>query len=347
MVARTRHRFALFRTVGAAYRFVIDNIGRFIVLAGLPWLGLSIVALSPSAKPDIYIFIVYIDSVISMVPISSKQTLPHDAPLHMLEWVRFGIDIVLVSTFALGWHRFVLTRSVISGISALTLLLRDLRFLAYCILLLFGFPILIVGGAMSAFVGIAVGYSMILVGAGGLALLIWILSKVAKRPSSLALVLFFMATGAVMFHDGMPHVVVSTFLAVLLLVLVAPLGRLLLALPAIAMGETGVLPVTAWHRSDRNGAKLYLGLLGCAAPFEIVRFGVLLQLIDHAHHTGSAATQAAMTALAPFFAAWFLLEVAVVSSYLCVAYRQLGGTDPLTVPAAPDDAIPSAALPSA
>jgi len=314
------------------------------VLAGLPWLGLAILERSAAAKPDLYILFVFFDSVTSKAPMG-RPTSPHDM-LHMLDLGCLAVDMVVVSSFALGWHRFVLTGSATSGISTFTLLFRDLRFLAYCILLLLSVPILIIAGTLSFSVGVAVGYFMILVGFVGVALLGWILSKFAKRPSSVALVLFFMAAGAVMVHEGMPQPVVSTFIAVLLLVLVAPLARLVLALPAIAMGETGALSATAWHRSERNGAKLYLGLIACAGPFEIVRFGVLLRMSGYAHIAGSAATQDAMRALGPFFAAWFLLEVAVVSSYLCFAYRQLSGADAATVPAAPDDVASSAALPS-
>jgi hypothetical protein len=318
MVAGTRHRFALFRTVGAAYRFALHNLGGFLVVAGLPWLALA--------------FLGSLESKASRGgPTPSRDML-----------LMLAVDIVVLSSFALGWHRFVLTGSATSGISTFRLLFRDLRFLACCILLLVSVPILIIAGTLSFAVGVAVGHFMILVGFVGVALLGWMLSKFAKRPSSVALVLFFMAAGAVMLHQGTPQPVVSTFSAVLVLVLVAPLPRLFLALPAIAMGATGALS-TAWHRSEGNGAKLYLGLVACAGPFEILRFGVLLPMSGYAHIARSL-TPDAMWALEPFVAAWSLLEVAVVSSFLCFAYRQLGAA---AAAPAPPGAVAAEGLPSA
>jgi hypothetical protein len=339
VLASAPRHLPLGRTLAGAYGFVFNNVVGFLVLAGVPWLGISIAGLfTASAKPDAYVLM-----VVAFFPWLARRLASMPAPavlLHTPDVVSFLLHIFFVSAFALAWHRYVLTGSVTSGVGALRLLFRDLRFFAYCLFVLLAIPLLVSGG-LGLFVlsyGIAAGVGF------GFALLSLLLWKVARRPVGAFLALFLIAAGAVIFHEGMPESLRSFFLVAVIFVAATPLARLLLAFPAIAMGEPGALPLTAWHRSRGHDAKLCLGLIGCAAPFEAARLGALFLLTAYAGHAGRAAAHSAAIALMPLSNVWFLLEIAVASSFLCIAYRQLGGSE---TPASPDEVLAAEGLPSA
>jgi hypothetical protein len=319
MIASLPHRLPLGRTLAGAYGVVFNNVGNFLVLAGVPWLGISIAELFTASVKWRLVFT------------------PAPTMRHAPDVVNVLLHVFFVSAFALAWHRYVLTGSVTSGIGALRLLFRDLRFFAYCLFVLLAIPLLVSGG-LGLFV---LGYGIVAGVGFGFALLSLLLWKIARRPLGAFLALFFIAAGAVISHEGMPESVKAFFFVAVMFVAATPLVRLLLAFPAIAMGEPGALAVTAWRRSRGNGAKLCIGLMVCAAPFEAARFWALFLFAPYA---GFAALYSAVAALAPLFNTLFLLEVAVASSFLCIAYRQLGGIERQ---AAPDETLAAEGLPSA
>jgi len=338
MIASSPHRLPFGRTLAGAYGFVFNNVVGFLVVAAVPWLGISIAGLfTASAQPDAFVL-----ALVAIFPLlaPSLRSMAEPPVLHTPDVVSFLLHVFFVSAFALAWHRYVLTGSVTSGIGALRLLFRDLRFFAYCLFVLLAIPLLATGG-VALFV---LGYGIVAGIGFGFALLSLLLWKVARRPLGAFLALFFIAAGTVFFHKGMPESLRSFFFVAVMFVAATPVARLLLALPAIAMGEPGALPLTAWRRSRGNGAKLCVGLIGCAAPFEAARFGVLFLLVAYAGHAGRAAAHSAAIALVPLSNVWFLLEIAVASSFLCVAYRQLGGTE---TRASLDEALAAEGLPSA
>src|ERR1700732_831419 len=103
---RNAPRLALGRTVMAAYDFVLSDPGRFLFLAAVPLAGLC-----------------------------SGELVANMAQPLASETAVFHFELVFASVFSLSWHRLMLAGSVTSGIDALGLILRGLRFYGYCILM--------------------------------------------------------------------------------------------------------------------------------------------------------------------------------------------------------------------
>jgi hypothetical protein len=279
-------RLAVGSTVIVAYNFVLSNPGRFLLLTIAPLSGLYSAELWSLAQP----------------------TLTETA-----ETAVFLVKLAFVSVFSLSWHRLMLVGSVTSGINPLRLIFRGLRFYGYCILMvLFRQAFLFGAGWVLAFGTVAV------VIAHGLAPIRPLLRRALRTPTGALFALFLIACGA-SYHANPSKETAEFIERALTVIMLVPLARVLLALPAVAMGERGDLIAGAWQHSRGNDVQLCLGLALCVGPFESARWAMppALDML----HLGDWGTPVAVLLRALLL----LLEVALGTSFLCASYRRLAG----------------------
>jgi hypothetical protein len=225
----------------------------------------------------------------------------------------FFFKLVFVSVFALFWHRLMLAGSLTSGLDARGLILGGLRFCGYCFLMALFLNAFMAGAAW------VFGFGLLAVTVThGFGVIKPLLRRAFRSPSLALVALFLIACGAAYYED--PSRATTDFMErALPFVMLIPLARVLLALPAVAMTEKGDLIAGAWHRSRGSDIQLCLGLALCLGPFEGVRWG-MRQALDAPHSSDVTVAVAAL-----FSSLLLLLGIAVASSFLCASYRQLAG----------------------
>jgi hypothetical protein len=304
-------RLALGRTVMVAYDFVLSNPGRFLFLAMVPLAGLCSGELLAGLWSG------------ETSAILAQPGAPETDVLYF-ELV-FALELGFASVFSLLWHRLMLVGSATSGIDALGLVLRGLRFYGYCILMVLLRKAFMLGaGWVLAFGTLAVIIN------GGFGIIKPLLRRAFKTPSGAVFAVFLIACGA-WYYTNPSRATTDVIEQALAIVMLVPFARVLLALPAVAMGERGDLIAGAWHHSRGNGVQLCLGLALCVGPFESARWAIR-QTLDMLHSGGSAMVVAALLS-----SLLLLLEIAVVTSFLCASYRQLAGAGG-TIGVVPPDA---------
>jgi hypothetical protein len=308
---RDAPRLALGRTVMVAYDFVLDNPGRFLFLAMVPLAGLCTGELLAGLWSG--------ETLAALAPPQATET-----RVYYLELV-FAFELVFASVFSLLWHRLMLAGSVTSGIDAHGLILRGLRFCGYCILMVLLHKAFILGAGGVLAVG-----TLAVVLNGGFGIIKPLLRRAFKTPSGAVLAVFLIACGA-WYCTNPSRATTDVIEQALAVVMLVPFARVLLALPAAAMGERGDLIAGAWRHSRGNGVQLCLGLALCAGPFESARWAVR-QTLDMLHFGGSVMAIAALLS-----SLLLLLEIAVATSFLCASYRQLAGAGG-TIGVVPPDA---------
>ena len=298
---------ALEPIVIAAYRCVWGDLGRFIAMAGMSLIGLIACALL----------------VVLFQPVALAQT-------GILTLAAGWFELAVAAAFSFSWHRLLLAGDEVSGLDALRLARHELRFFGYCILMLLFARVLVGGGSLL----LALAFVPLIV-AGEFRVPV-ALARAALSPwgAALAVVLTAMALAHV-YADALPWPMVPLADWAGYFALLVPLARILLALPAVVMGERGDLIAGAWQRSRGNGAALFLGLMLCVLPFALA--GWIVRAVLGAPVWLSRMGEGGGTELpAPFTAAEFvasslealifLLGAGVVVGFLCFAYGQLIGT---------------------
>ncbi len=306
---KTPAKFVLGQSVMPAYEAVIGDFGRFFGRAGLPLAGLVAAAL--------------------LVVVVQPYALDHSGVLTLgASYLKFAV----ASGFALSWHRQLVGGDTGAPPSAYGRAWGSLRFFGYCFLMLLFARALVVGfGWVFVFGGAFVVIT------GSLSILRRLpraMAEIAGRPLGAVLSIFVIVVFAAHVHAGVPRALVEFLDRGLYVVMLIPIARLLLALPAVAMGAQGDVVAGVWRQSRGNGAKLFIGLLMCFLPFAGMLWFVKEMM---AEPVWDARFSDDMTPLPvqPFGAPEFiasslgaliiLLGTAVLIGYLTLAYRQLGG----------------------
>jgi hypothetical protein len=301
-------KFVLEQTVMPAYEAVLGDFGRFFGRAGLPLVGLVGAAL--------------------LVVLVQPYARDRSTTLTIAAWV---VEFVVVSAFALSWHRVLFGRTASAGTGAVSSAWGGLRFLGYCFLML-----LFVRAMLNGFAWLFVLGGAFVVITGSIAVLRGLpqtLAKALGRPLGALLSIFIIIVLVAHVHAGVPIALVQFLDQGLYVVALMPIARLLLALPAVATGARGDVVRAVWRLSGGRSAVLYHGLLLCFLPFSgavwfiETMFGPQVWHIvvsDDAHPIVPPPFGGPEFIASSAEAVFILLGTAVIIGYLTLAYRQLG-----------------------
>lgn len=307
--AKTPAKFVLKQSVMPAYEAVLGDFGRFFGRAGLSLAGLATAALL----------------VVLAQPYARDRS-------GSLTGAAVFFEFVIVSTFALSWHRLLFGDAAGAGAGAVGRLSGGLRFFGYCVLML-----LFVRALLSGFAWLFVLGGAFVVITGSISVLRRLPQTLAKsvgRPLGALLSIFIIIVLAAHVHAGVPIALVQFLDQGLYVVALMPIARLLLALPVVASGARGDVIAAVWRVSRGRSAVLYLGLLLCFLPFGGAVWFIEtmlglpvwdIRISDDAHPIIPPPFGAPELIASLAEAVFILLGTAVIIGYLTLAYRQLGG----------------------
>ena len=315
----TPAKLVLGQCVLPAYEAVLGDFARFFARAAVPLGGLVAAALL----------------IVVVQPFAVDRS-----PLLTLG--ASYLEFVVASGFAWSWYRLLAAADTSAPPSAW----GGLRFFGYCFLML-----LFSHALLNGFAWIFVLGGAFVVITGSLSLLRRLprtMAGIAGRPVGALLSIYIIVVFAAHTHAGVPTALVDFLDRGLYVVALMPIARLLLALPAVAMGAQGDVVAGVWRQSRGNGVRLFGGLLMCVLPFEgMLRFvkTMMVEPVWQARYTEN------MTPLPtqPFGVAEFitstlealivLLATAVLIGYLYFACRQLGGVAALSEETVEEDVL--------